>query len=63
MSFTRGNIFKAAYRWDIKPNLLYNLRKMMWFAIDEYKRHDLAGAESFLKDLQEEIWYDLEKIR
>jgi hypothetical protein len=32
MGFERGNIFKAAYRWDVKPDLPYNLEKIIWFA-------------------------------
>ena len=32
MDFERGNIFKAAYRWEVKPNLKYNLEKILWFA-------------------------------
>ena len=38
MSFTRGNIFKAAYRWDAKPSLQYNLEKIIWFAQDALNR-------------------------
>lgn len=37
MSYTRGNIFKAAYRWDVK-GLEYNLRKIKWFAEDALAR-------------------------
>ena len=38
MDFTRGNIFKAAYRWDAKPSLQYNLEKIVWFAQDALNR-------------------------
>lgn len=38
MDFTQGNIFKAAYRWDKKPDLEYNLNKIIWFAEDALKR-------------------------
>lgn len=38
MSFTQGNIFKAAYRWDKKPDLEYNLNKIIWFAQDALDR-------------------------
>jgi len=38
MDFTQGNIFKAAYRWDKKPDLSYNLRKIIWFAEDALRR-------------------------
>ncbi|MAN62770.1 MAG: hypothetical protein CMI60_12585 [Parvibaculum sp.] len=38
MDFTQGNIFKAAYRWDKKPNLEYNLNKIIWFAEDALRR-------------------------
>ena len=38
MSFTQGNIFKACYRWDKKPDLEYNLNKIIWFAQDALDR-------------------------
>jgi hypothetical protein len=38
MNFTQGNIFKAAYRWDKKPDLEYNLNKIIWFARDALER-------------------------
>lgn len=38
MCFTQGNIFKAAYRWDKKPDLEYNLNKIIWFAEDALRR-------------------------
>jgi hypothetical protein len=38
MDFTRGNIFKAVYRWDSKPSLQYNLEKIVWFAQDALNR-------------------------
>ena len=45
MNYTRGNIFKAAYRWDVKgvndnprDNLIYNLEKIKWFADDMLRR-------------------------
>jgi hypothetical protein len=38
MGFTQGNIFKAAYRWDHKPSLSYNLEKIKWFATDALER-------------------------
>jgi len=38
MDFTQGNIFKAAYRWDKKPDLEYNLNKIIWFAQDALDR-------------------------
>ena len=38
MSFTQGNIFKACYRWDKKPDLEYNLNKIKWFAQDAFDR-------------------------
>jgi hypothetical protein len=44
MSYARGNIFKAAYRWDEKgvsddplENKIYNLEKIKWFAEDLLK--------------------------
>jgi len=38
MGFTQGNIFKAVYRWDKKPDLEYNLNKIIWFAQDALDR-------------------------
>ena len=38
MHWSQANIFKAAYRWDIKPDLEYNLRKIIWFAEEELSR-------------------------
>jgi len=32
MNWCQANIFKAAYRWDKKPDLMYNLDKIIWFA-------------------------------
>jgi len=33
MDFTRGNIFKAVVRWEVK-GLKYNVEKIRWFASD-----------------------------
>ena len=38
MNWSQANIFKAAYRWDEKPNLEYNLEKIIWFATDKLRR-------------------------
>lgn len=38
MTWNQANIFKAAYRWDKKPDLEYNLNKIIWFAKDELDR-------------------------
>jgi hypothetical protein len=38
MDWNQANIFKAAYRWDEKPDLEYNLRKILWFANDALSR-------------------------
>ena len=38
MDFTQGNIFKATYRWEKKPDLTYNLEKIIWFASDALER-------------------------
>ena len=40
MNFAVGNIFKAAYRLDVKhdDNGEYDLRKIIWFAERELKR-------------------------
>jgi len=40
MNWSQANIFKAAYRWDIKPDLRYNLEKIKWFNEDKIKRLD-----------------------
>ena len=47
MCYTRGNIFKAAYRWNEKgvsddslENIRYNLEKIKWFAEDALRRMD-----------------------
>ena len=34
MSWNQANIFKAAYRWDKKPDLEYNCNKIGWFNDD-----------------------------
>ena len=38
MGFTQGNILKAVYRWDVKPDLEYNLNKIKWFCEDALRR-------------------------
>jgi hypothetical protein len=38
MQWNQANIFKAAYRWDKKPDLEYNLNKIIWFAEDALRR-------------------------
>ena len=38
MNWSQANIFKAAYRWDIKPDLRYNLEKILWFGKDKLER-------------------------
>ena len=45
MCYTRGNIFKAAFRWHDKgisddpvENTIYNLEKIQWFAQDMLSR-------------------------
>jgi hypothetical protein len=38
MDFTRGNLLKAVIRWEKKPNLKYNLEKIIWFAQDKLAR-------------------------
>lgn len=40
MSWNQGNIFKAAYRWDVKPNKLYNLKKILWFVQEAIEREE-----------------------
>jgi len=32
MGFIQGELFKAVYRWNAKPDLEYNLRKIIFFA-------------------------------
>ena len=46
MSFSQGNIFKAAYRWGKKPDLAYNLNKIIWFAEYELKRLYASDPEN-----------------
>jgi len=46
MSFSQGNIFKAAYRWGKKPDLEYNLNKIIWFAEYELKRLYASDPEN-----------------
>ena len=38
MCWNQANILKSVYRWDHKPDLEYNLRKIIWFATDELDR-------------------------
>ena len=38
MSFSVGNIFKAAYRMNDKGGAAYNLRKILWFCTRELRR-------------------------
>ena len=38
MTWNQANIFKSAYRWDKKPDLEYNLRKIIFYAQDELDR-------------------------
>jgi len=46
MSFSQGNIFKATYRWDKKPDLTYNLNKIIWFAQYELDRIYASDPEN-----------------
>lgn len=54
MQWNQANILKAAYRWDHKPDLAYNLRKIIWFAEDALRRleeqyergHESTGEDS-----------------
>jgi hypothetical protein len=43
MEWTQANIFKAAYRWREKPDLQYNIEKILWFAEDEKKHLKRLG--------------------
>jgi len=38
MGFLQGEILKATYRWDKKPDKEYNLRKIIFFAQYELDR-------------------------
>ena len=38
MKWDQGNIFKAAYRWDEKPDLIYNLEKIIFHAQEALNR-------------------------
>lgn len=43
MNFALGNIFKAAYRMNVKHETAeYDLRKIIWFAERELKRQGFA---------------------
>jgi len=44
MTWNQANIFKAAYRWEKKPDLVYNLEKIIFFAQDELDR--IYGCDS-----------------
>ena len=46
MTFKQGNIFKAAYRWDKNPDLVYNLEKMIFYAQDELNRIYASDPEN-----------------
>jgi len=46
MTWNQANIFKAVYRWDVKPDLEYNLRKILWFAQDELDRLYASDPEN-----------------
>ena len=40
MPWNQANIFKASFRWDKKPDLRYNLEKIIFFAEEELDRLD-----------------------
>ena len=44
MEVDQENIFKAAYRWDIKPDLLYNLWKIKFY-VDERLDRELSRLD------------------
>ena len=46
MDLTRGKIFKAADRWDRKPDLEYNLNKIKWFCEDAPERLYTEGQNN-----------------
>jgi len=46
MHWNQANIFKAAFRWDKKPDLEYNCNKIEWFAKDTLE--DLQGVDDEL---------------
>jgi len=46
MTFNQANIFKAAYRWEKKPNLEYNLLKMKFYVEDELRRLYASDPEN-----------------
>lgn len=49
MAWSQANIFKAAYRWSEKPDLLYNLRKIKWFVEDEIAYQESQSSASFVE--------------
>jgi len=46
MRFIQGEIFKAIYRWDAKPDLEYNLRKIKYFSDYLLKRLYASDPEN-----------------
>jgi len=46
MTVNQHNIFKAAYRWDKKPNLEYNLLKMKFYVDDALRRLYASDPEN-----------------
>jgi len=46
MSFIQGELLKAVYRWDAKPDLEYNLRKIIYFATYLLKRLYASDPEN-----------------
>ena len=47
MGWSQSNIFKASFRWHIKPDLMYNLKKILWYGNDTSNRlNDTKSAES-----------------
>ena len=46
MDFTRGNLLKAVIRLEKKPDLKYNLEKIIWFAQDKLSRMEADNERS-----------------
>ena len=59
MGYSQGNIVKAAYRWAVKPNLTYNIKKIIWFAVHTFVRIDAEACINYLQAILESIYADM----
>jgi hypothetical protein len=49
LNFNMGEVFKADWRLEVKPDAAYNLRKIIWFAHREQLRRGLITVEQFIE--------------